>query len=187
MRREDHGAREANRGGRLHQVSELREATAALARVLADEGRLYEWLLAIAARERRSITTGDVESLTRLLEEKESVVERHHALETERMTALVAVAAATGGAPQTLSLTEVVAALPADERGAIIEAGVWLHAQAVALREATKRNATLLHHSRELVDCWLQHLRLLVGSRLADTAEWTPGEASGPRALDPTA
>ena len=168
-------------------MSELDAAAMSLARVLADEGQLYEALLALAGREQRAIVDGDVAELTRLLDEKESLVEHHHALETERMTALVAVAAATGGDAELLTLTEVAAALPAGHGSAITEAGVWLRAQALALREATDSNALLLHQSRDIVDRWLQYLRLLVGGRLGYTAEGTPGEASGPRTLDRTA
>jgi flagellar biosynthesis/type III secretory pathway chaperone len=169
-------------------VSELDAAATSLARVLADEGQLYESLLALAGREQRAIVDGDVAELTRLLDEKESLVEHHHALETERMTALVAVAAATGsGDAELLTLTEVAAALPVEHGSAITEAGVWLRAQALALREATESNALLLHQSRDIVDRWLQYLRLLVGGRLGYTAEGAPGEASGPRTLDRTA
>ncbi len=148
-------------------MTPLLAAVAGLSSALEQQRDAYASMLELAHREERAIVGGDVEALTALTEEREHLLELLAALESERMTAIVAIADTTGhlGA---LTLTEVVAHLPAESGSALTSIGSELRERAVAARSANTRNALLLRTSNEIVERWLQYLRTLVSSVLYD-------------------
>lgn len=157
-----------------------------LGEVIASQRDVYRALLGLADEERGAIVGGDVERLTRLVDEKEQLLDHLRALETERMTALVAIAAATGIDPERATLSDVAAHLPSEPAAALERSGRELRAEALALQEAHEVNAGLLENSRSLVDRWIHYLRsVLVGSLY--TQDGSAATASGARSLDRTA
>lgn len=168
-------------------MSEISEGARALAQALTEEGTIYTSLLALAAREEEAITGGDVSELTDITGEKEHLLELLATLETERMTALNAIAAAAGAADQPLTLSAASSLLDAGPGARLTEAGMELRARAEALRQANERNAELLRASGELVGRWIQYLKTIVGASLTYTAEGSRREEGGPGALDQSA
>lgn len=164
----------------------IESGAGALAVALADEERIYTSMLALAAREEIAIVGGDVEELTTIVDEKEQLIEHLHALETERMTAIVAIATACGDDPETMTLSEVAALLPAELSVSLTETGVLLRAQAIALQQANGRNADLLRRSHELIDRWVNYMKQLLSGSLYGEDGRT-GELPGGRSLDRTA
>lgn len=157
-----------------------------LSEVLASQRDLYRSLRGIAFEEQDAIVAGDVERLTALVERKEEVLDHLRALETERMTALVAIQAATGLAPDSATLSEVAAHLPVEMASMLERTGRELRAEALALDEAHEVNARLLGNSRSLVDRWIQYLRTVLAGSLY-TQEGTLGASAGGRSLDRSA
>ncbi len=154
-------------------MSALLEGVASLTIALEQQRDAYASMLDLAHREERAIVGGDVEALTRLTEEREHVLELLAALESERMTAITSIAAATGRDPDTLTLTRVAAEVSglagAGEAGTTLTSvGFELRDRAVAVRNANARNALLLRTSRDIVDRWLQYLRSMMSSVLYD-------------------
>ena len=134
----------------------------ALDEVLATERDIYISMLALTTREELAIVGDDVEALTDLVDEKTLLIEHLNALETERMTALVAIGAATGLDPQTVTLSEIAARLPQADGRRLMENGMTLRTQARALEQANLRNERLLHGSRELIERWIQYLNTVI-------------------------
>lgn len=158
--------------------------TNALAAALAEEEGLYSSLLHLTVKEERAIIAGDVEQLTTLVDEKQRLLELIAAQETERMTAITAIAMAVGEDPDTLTLSIIARHAPSSEAGVLMEGGMLLRAQAVALRDANQRNTLLLESSADLVDRWIHYLRTIVGSSLTYTDRGSIEGPSGPRAID---
>lgn len=149
-------------------MTALLEAVAGLSTALEQQRDAFASMLELAHREERAIVGGDVEALTALTEEREHLLELLAALESERMTAIVAIADATGRPVAALTLTSVAAELPAEAGSALTSIGFELRERAVAARSANARNALLLRTSHEIVERWLQYLRTLVSSVLYD-------------------
>ena len=133
----------------------LNDSAGALTAVLLEEQRHYGTLLDLASEEEEALVGGDVEALTAITEQKEHLRELIGALETERMTALVAIADSTRSELDSLTLTAVIALLPAPQGQALTAAGVALRAQAIALKDANERNAVLLRSSADIVERWI--------------------------------
>lgn len=168
-------------------MNELGAGADALSTVLSHQGAAYGSLLELASREEQAITDGDVGTLTAIVDEQRQLLDVLHALETERMTALTAIAAATGTQLDALTLTGISLMLDREAGEALTACGLTLRAQAEALGRANDRNAQLLENSREIVDRWIQYLRTIVSGALTYTAEGEPEEASGHRVLDRSA
>lgn len=165
---------------------ELHLGAGVLSEVIAAQRDLYRSLLGIASQEQEAIVGGDVERLTSLVERKEELLDHLRALETERMTALVAIQTATGIDPDLATLSEVAAHLPSDLAAGLERAGRELRADAEALQEAHAVNARLLRNSRTLVDRWIHYLRsVLVGSLY--TNDGSAASIAGSRSLDRSA
>ena len=159
---------------------------AGLSEVRAAQRDLDRALLGVAATEQDAIVAGDVERLTALVEQKEELLDHLRALETERMTALVAIQMATGIDADTATLSAIAAHLPSDAADALQRAGRELRAEAVALEEAHTVNAHLLRNSRSLVDRWIHYLRTVLAGSLY-TSEGASAPGAGGRALDRSA
>lgn len=154
---------------------------------MAAQRELYRSLLSVASREQESIVAGDVERLTALVEQKEELLDHLHALETERMTALVAIQMATGIRAETATISEVAARLPAGTAEALQRAARELRAEALALEEAHAANGRLLENSRALVDRWVHYLRMVLAGSIY-TPDGNDNRATpGGRALDRSA
>jgi flagellar biosynthesis/type III secretory pathway chaperone len=154
----------------MNAVTGLTVSVAELTAALEEERAALTSMLDLATREELAMVGGDVALLTEITDQKEHLLELVAALESERMTAITAIAAATGQDPATVTLTSVLASLPAAESLALASAGVELRREANALREANERNAHLLRTSRDIVDRWLTYLRSLVSSVLYDAS-----------------
>lgn len=138
---------------------EAAEGGQSLAAVMEAQRDITRQLLGVARRQQRAIVDGDVEGLTASVEEARTFLEHLQALETERMTALVAISMATGVDPERATLSEIAAALPADAAEAVRRTGQVLRAEATALHETQEVNQRLLESSRALVDRWINYLR----------------------------
>lgn len=158
----------------------------ALGVVIASQHDIVRAMLALAQRQQTAIVDGDVETLTAVIDEQQQLVDHLNSLETERMTALVAIAAATGLDAGTATLSEIAGALPADRADALTRQGLELRVQALALQQAQDVNERLLEHSRTLVDRWLHYLRTLLSGSLY-TASGEAGGMPGARSLDKSA
>lgn len=167
-------------------LSSLTEFVAELTAALEQECAALASMLDLATREEVAIVCGDVAALTRLTDEKEHLLELAATLESERMTAITAIAGATGQDPASVTLSSVIAALPAADSLALTSVGVELRHEANALRAANERNAHLLRSSRDIVDRWLQYLRSLMSSVLYDASGRT-AEAGRRTRLDRSA
>lgn len=165
--------------------AEASEGGQSLASVLEAQRDLTRQLLGVARRQQRAIVEGDVEALTQTVEESQIFLEHLQALETERMTALVAIAMATGINPDTATLSQVAAALPVDAADAVRRSGQVLRAEATALHETQAVNERLLEGSRALVDRWVNHLRSLLTGGVYTPSGGAP--ADGGRTLDRSA
>ena len=148
---------------------------------LEEQLTLHGHLLSVAHREEAAIVAGDVEALTALVEEQEQLLELLASLETERMTATIAIAAALGLHPDhTPRLAELADGLDATAAQTVIGTGQALRDRAVALSEANARNTALLAGSHALIERWIGYLRSLVGTTLGyspDGAARAPGSA----------
>lgn len=165
---------------------EMHAGAAVLGEVLATQRDLYRALIGVASNEQTAIIEGDVERLTSLVEQKEELLDHLRALETERMTALVAIQMATGIEPETATLSEIAARLPGDTADALTRAGRELRAEALALEEAHSVNAQLLRNSRSLVDRWVHYLRTVLAGSLY-TPDGVSNANAGGRSLDRSA
>ena len=165
---------------------ELIAGAEALRVVMTSQHDIMRAMLALAQRQQDAIVLGDVTVLTTVIDEQQQLVDHLNSLETERMTALVAIAAATGLDASTATLSEIAAALPAEQASALTQQGQQLRAQAVALRQAEDVNEHLLERSRSLVDRWLHYLRTLLSGSLY-TASGAAGGMPGGRSLDKSA
>lgn len=168
-------------------MSDLNAGVEALTATLAEEERIYTSLLTLAGFEERAIDDGDVSELTDLTEQKEQLLEVVATLETERMTALVAIAAATDLETDALTLSRVIEAAEPEQGAALTEVGVLVRARAVALKQANERNAALLRSRSDVVERWIDFLRKVVSGSLTYTAEGSPQEPDGSRVLDQSA
>jgi len=166
--------------------AELTSGAAALSDVLAGQRDLYRSLVGIATSEQDAIVAADVERLTQLLEQKENVLDHLRALETERMTALVAIEMATGIAAEGATISEIAAHLPVAAAEDLQRIGRELKAEAVALEEAHAVNAHLLRNSRSLIDRWINYLRTVLAGSLYTSEGDSPAVAGG-RTLDRSA
>ncbi len=164
---------------------EAAEGGQTLAAVLEAQGDITRQLLGVARRQQRAIVEGDVEGLTATVEESQIFLEHLAALETERMTALVAIAMATSIDPERATLSDIAAALPLGPAEAVRRSGQALRVEATALRETQATNERLLESSRAVVDRWVNYLRSVLAGGV-----YTPagGAATdGGRTLDRTA
>jgi flagellar biosynthesis/type III secretory pathway chaperone len=164
----------------------LASGAAALNDVLTAQREVYRSLLGLAREEQEAIVAADVERLTDLVEQKEVLLDHLRAMETERMTALVAIEMATGVAAERATLSEVAAHLAAPAAEALERAGRELRAEAVALEEVHAVNEHLLQGSRSLIDRWVHYLRSVLAGSLYDSAGKSP-DAAGGRTLDRSA
>ena len=165
--------------------AEAAEGGQTLAAVLEAQCDLTRQLLGAAHRQQRAIVDGDIEALTATVEESQVFLEHLQALETERMTALVAIAMATSIEPDSATLSEIAAALPSEPAEAVRRTGLALRAEATALREAEAVNQQLLEGSRSLVDRWVNYLRSVLAGGVYTPAGGTTG--NGGRTLDRSA
>jgi len=166
--------------------ADLAVGAATLSDVMAGQRDLYRSLLGIANREQDAIVAADVERLTQLVEQKEVVMDHLRALETERMTALVAIEMATGIAAEAATVSEIAAHLPVIAAEELHRVGRELRAEAVALEEAHAVNARLLQNSRTLIDRWIHYLRNVLAGSLYTNDGDSPVIAGG-RTLDRSA
>ncbi|MFN8638335.1 MAG: flagellar export chaperone FlgN [Dehalococcoidia bacterium] len=149
-------------------MTPLLEAVAGLSAALEQQRDAFASMLELAHREERAIVGGDVEVLTALTEEREHLLELIAALESERMTAIVAIAAATGRSVAALTLTNVAAHLPAETGQALTAIGFELRERARRRALGQRAQRLLLRTSHDIVERWLQYLRTLVSSVLYD-------------------
>jgi len=172
--------------GQASTPAELHGGAAILGEVMAAQRDLYRSMLGIAGSEQEAIIEGNVERLTELVEQKEELLDHLRALETERMTALVAIQTATGIDADTATISEIAAHLPVDTADVLQRAGRELRAEVLALEEAHAVNAQLLQNSRSLVDRWVHYLRQVLAGSLY-TPDGASQAAPGGRALDRSA
>lgn len=170
-------------------MTDLHIQSLALVAVLDEQRDLYGRMAILADSQRDALLEGDVDRLTQLVERQEQLIELLNALETPRMTAISAIAAATGRAVDTeMSLREIAAALPAAEAETLIASGAALRAQAERTAALNAENSRLLHSSRELVDRWIGFLRGLLTRQAAYGADGAVhGTADKARILDRSA
>ncbi len=166
---------------------ELLTGADALGVVLASQRVIVDAMLALAQRQQDAIVSGDVEALTNVVDEQQQMMDHLNSLETERMTALVAIATAIGiDDVSALTLTQVASALPEPLGESLSAQGQALRVQAEALRQAQDLNERLLEGSRALVDRWLHYLRTVLSGSLY-TASGGTGGMPGGRSLDRSA
>lgn len=166
--------------------ADLAAGAATLSDVLTGQRDLYRSLFGLAMSEQDAIVAGDVERLTELVNEKETVLDHLRAMETERMTALVAIEMATGIEADHATISEIGAHLPKSLADDLDRVGRELRAEAVALEEAHAVNARLLQNSRSLVDRWINYLRTVLAGSLY-TSDGDSPAVSGARTLDRSA
>lgn len=143
---------------------EVQRFVMTLDEVLETERDLYLSMLELSTREEVAIVGDDVEQLTDVVNEKEDLLDHLTALETERMTMIVAISSATGLDPETATLTQISEVVPAMDGLRLMESGMALRTQAVALEQANLRNERLLEASRGLVDRWIQYLKTVLNN-----------------------
>jgi flagellar biosynthesis/type III secretory pathway chaperone len=168
-------------------VTALSAAADALAGALAEESRLCARLLAVTQREEKAIIAADIPMLTALVDEKEQVLEFLATLETERMTALTAIASATGHSAASLTLGGVVALVDGAAQAKLVALSEGLRADGQALEQANARNAHLLRTSSELVDRWVQYLKTVITGALTYNPDGGVQGSGGNRMLDRSA
>ena len=168
-------------------MSALSDATGGLCTALSEEARLCTDLLAVTRREERAIIDADIPTLTAIVDEKEQLLELLATLETERMTALTAIAAATGREAATLSISGIIDLVGPQQRARLIALSDGLRTDGQALEQANARNAQLLRMSRDLVDRWVQYLKAMLTGSLTYTPDGSTQGATGNRMLDRSA
>lgn len=154
--------------------------------VLSAERDIYVSMLSLTTREEMAIVGDDVEELTEIVDEKQLLIDHLNALETERMTALVAIEMATGLDPQTVTLSDIAGRMPTAEGQRLLEDGMTLRTQARALEQANLRNERLLHGSRDLIERWLVYLNQVLSSYVY-TADGRVDSVTSARSLDRSA
>ncbi|MEI7925026.1 MAG: flagellar protein FlgN, partial [Chloroflexota bacterium] len=158
----------------------------ALGAVLSSQQEIVRAMRTLAEQEQDAIVSGDVTVLTEVVEEQQQLMEHLDALETERMTALVAIAAATGLNAESATISAIAATLPLERATELTRLGQDLRAEAIALQQVQDVNEQLLETSRSLVDRWLQYLRSVLSGSLY-TASGGTGSMPGARSLDRSA
>ena len=158
----------------------------ALGIVLTSQQEIVRAMRALAEQQQQAIVSGNVEVLTDVVEEQQQLMEHLNALETERMTALVAIAAATGLDAESATISAIAATLPLEHATVLTRQGQDLRAEAIALEQMQDVNDQLLETSRSLVDRWLQYLRSVLSGSLY-TANGGTGGMPGARSLDRSA
>ncbi|MFA7250116.1 MAG: flagellar protein FlgN [Dehalococcoidia bacterium] len=155
----------------------------ALGAVMSSQHEILRAMRALAEEQQQAIVSGDVHALTDVVEQQRELVEHLDALETERMTALVAIAAATGLDADTASLAAIAATLPLDRASALTRQGQELRDEAITLQQLQDVNDQLIERSRTLVDRWLHYLKTVLSGSLY-TASGESGSMPGARSLD---
>lgn len=158
----------------------------ALGLVMTSQQDILRSMRILAEEQQTAIVSGDVRALTEVIEQQQQLVEHLDALETERMTALIAIAAATGLDAESATITAIAAALPLERAGELTRQGAELRAEALALQQVQDVNDKLLERSKALVDRWLQYLRTVLSGSLY-TADGASGAMPGARSLDRSA
>lgn len=166
--------------------ADLAAGAASLNDVLTAQREVYRSLVRVALDEQDAIVAADVERLTALVDQKETLLDHLRAMETERMTALVAIQAATGIVPEAATVSAIAAHLPPAAAEALERTGRELRAEVVALEETHAVNERLLRDSRSLIDRWVHYLRSVLAGSLYDGTGNSP-EATGGRTLDRSA
>ncbi len=161
------------------------EGGQALAAVMDQQQEMTHRLLEVARRQQQAIVQGDVEELTASVEESQVFLKHLQALETERMTALVAISMATGVDPDTATLAQIAGVLPPGLAEMLKRAGEVLRVEATALHETQEVNQRLLESSRALVDRWVNYLRSVLAGGMYTPVGGTA--ANGGRTLDRSA
>ena len=168
-------------------MSAISAAADALADTLEEESRLCGMLLAVTHREEKAIIAADIPLLTSLVEEKEQVLELLATLETERMTAVTAIASAAGKPASSLTLGGVVALVDGPAQAQLVALSEGLREDGRALEEANARNAHLLQASSDLVDRWVQYLKSVITGALTYNPDGGAQGGAGSRMLDRSA
>lgn len=166
-------------------MSNLRMHAVALAAALDEQRALYVQMEEIAQGQQHALLDSDVNGLTQLVERQEQLIEHLSVLETDRMTAVAAIAAATGRDVDAISLSEIADALPRREADVVRAAGAALRVQAQRAAALNAENARLLRTSRALVDRWIGYLRGMLTRQIAYGADGAVrGTADKARVLD---
>lgn len=168
-------------------MTALTIAADALTGALAEESRLCARLLSVTQREEQAIIAADIPMLTALVDEKEQVLELLATLETERMTALTAIAGATGRPAASLTLGGVMELVDGAAQAQLMALSEGLRADGQALEQANARNAQLLHTSSELVERWVQYLKTVITGALTYNPDGGVQGSGGNRMLDRSA
>lgn len=165
---------------------EVVTAAVELGGVLSSQQEIVRAMRALAQTQQQAIVMGDVQVLTAVVDEEHQLMEHLAALETERMTALVAIAAATGLDADSATISAIAATLPMEHATELTRIGQDLRAEAIALRQVQDVNNQLLETSKHLVDRWLNYLRSVLSGSLY-TASGGTGGMPGARSLDRSA
>lgn len=168
-------------------MTALTAAAEALAGALAEESRLCARLLGVTQREEQAIIAADIKTLTALVDEKEQILELLATLETERMTALTAIAGATGRTAASLTLGGVMELVDGPAQAQLIALSEGLRADGQALEQANARNAQLLRTSSDLVERWVQYLKTVITGALTYNPDGGAQGGGGNRMLDRSA
>lgn len=168
-------------------MTALTAAAEALAGALEEESRLCARLLGVTQREEQAIIAADIKTLTALVDEKEQILELLATLETERMTALTAIAGATGRTAASLTLGGVMELVDGPAQAQLIALSEGLRADGQALEQANARNAQLLRTSSDLVERWVQYLKTVITGALTYNPDGGAQGGGGNRMLDRSA
>lgn len=173
-------------GGGAPQMDQFEFSAELLDDVLSAERDIYVSMLFLTTREELAIVGNNVEELTDIVDEKQLLIDHLNALETERMTALVAIGLATDLDPATVTLSQIADRLSSADGSRLLQSGFTLRTQARALESANLRNERLLHGSKDLVDRWLTYLRQVLSNHLY-TADGRVDSINDARSLDRSA
>jgi len=170
----------------IHRAEAVAGADA-LGVVMTSQQDILRAMRSLAEQQQRAIVDGDVHALTSVVEHQRQLLEHLDALETERMTALVAIAAATGLDIDSATLTAIAATLPIERATALTRQGQELRAEALALQQVQDVNDRLLERSRGLVDRWLHYLRSVLSGSVYTSSGDAGSGMPGARSLDRSA
>ncbi len=129
--------------------------------VLKDEKACYDTLLELSEPKRASIVKSQIENLTRVTMEEETLASRLKNLEKKRLQVLRDMAVVLGKDGQELSVTNMIDLLSGqpDNQRALTEARDALVQSASKMRFMNEQNMILLNQAREMVEMDLTLLK----------------------------
>ena len=129
--------------------------------VLKEENSLYEKMIPLAERKTQIIVANDLESLQKLTEEEQALVNRIGALEKQRAEVIINIGTVLGKKPESLNFKNLIEALKGQpkEQAELRELHDTLKRTTDRMVRLNNRNKDLINQSLEMIEFNLNYIQ----------------------------